>query len=162
MVNELEFAEAGEKKLPTGLNVLTILTFIWCAYELYANITNFTGGKEKLAKMDEAQEQMKNAPAWVRKMAGPEMREAVQQALDNKMPILLIGLVAVALCIYGAIEMRRLKKQGYFLWLAGEILPWISALIFTSAIFKTFIVYFLIFPIIFIILYTVQRKHLLY
>jgi hypothetical protein len=57
--------------------------------------------------------------------------------------------------------MRKLKKQGYFLWLIGEILPWVAMFIFIGGVFlKTFMVWFLIFPVLFIILYTLQRKHL--
>jgi hypothetical protein len=160
MTDQIDFNEMDEKKLPTGLNVLTILTFIACAYELYTSIKNFIGGADALKKLDEAQAKMAEAPAWAKQFAGPEMRELLQQSLDNKLPMLIISLVATSLCVYGAIEMRKLKKQGYFLWLIGEILPYISVAIFASAFFKTFVVYFMIFPIIFIILYTVQRKHL--
>jgi hypothetical protein len=160
MTDQLNFDEIENKKLPTGLNILTILTLISCAYELYTAIKNFVGGSQALKEIDDAQVKMAEAPEWLKKFAGPEMREMVQQSLDNKVPMLIVSLLAISLSVYGAIEMRKLKKQGYFLWLIGEILPYISVTIFASAFFKTFFVYFLIFPIIFIILYTAQRKHL--
>jgi hypothetical protein len=148
-------------KLPSGINVLTILTFIGCAWELYSNVKNFFGGKKALEEFEKAQEKMAEAPAWVQKLAGPKVQEMMQQGLDNKLPLLLIGLVATALCFYGALQMRKLKKEGYFLWLVGEILPFISAIIFTPAFFNTIYVYFSIIPLLFILLYTIQKKHLI-
>ena len=154
------FDQITKPKLPTALNVLTILTFIGCAWELYSNVNNFIGGKKALEEMEKAQEKLAEAPAWARKLAGPEVQEMMQQGLDNKVPLLIIGLIAIALCAYGALQMRKLKKEGYFLWLVGEILPFISAAIFMPALFSTMFIYFSIFPLIFIILYTIQRKHL--
>jgi len=150
-----------EGKLPTGLKVLTILTFIGCAYDLYQVVSGFfKNNASTLREFDKAQEQMKEAPEWAKNFTGPAMREVLQQSMDNKMPLLIIGLLAVGLCIFGAIEMRKLKKQGYYLWLIGEILPFISAAIFVPAFYQTFLKFFLVFPIIFIILYSVQVKHL--
>ncbi len=155
--------ETETKKLPTGLNVLTILTFIWSAYELYSTVSNFFKGKAALAEFEKAQEKMAEAPAWVKKMAGPEMYEVLQKSIENKVPLIVIGLISIALCVYGALEMRKLKKQGYFLWLIGEILPYIGVAIFIGGVFfKTFIAWFMIVPLLFILLYTLQRKHLRY
>ena len=157
-----DFLKPGEKpRLPTGINVLTILTLIWSAYECYSAVKNFFGGQKALEELEQSQEKLASAPEWARKMAGPEMMEVVRKGLENKVPMLIIGLLSVGLCVYGALEMRKLKKQGYTFWLIGEILPWISTLIFVGAvIFKTVIAWFMIFPILFIILYTFQRKHL--
>ena len=82
------------------------------------------------------------------------------KALDNKIPLFIFGLVGVLLWVYGALQMRKLKKEGYTLWLIGEILPWIGTIIFLPVFFKTIFAYFMIFPVLFIILYTIQRKHL--
>jgi hypothetical protein len=156
----LNFDANIKTKLPTGLNVLTILTFIGCAWELYSNINNFIGGKKALEEMEKAQEKLAEAPAWARKLAGPEVQEMMLQSLNNKVPLLIIGLIAVTLCFYGALQMRKLKKEGYILWLVGEILPFIGSAIFIPALFNTMFIYFSIFPLLFIVLYTIQRKHL--
>jgi hypothetical protein len=158
----LNYDEPTPAKLSTGLNVLTILTFIGCAYELYNSVNGFFSGKKALAEMEKAQEKLADAPAWARKFAGPEMMEMMQKGVENKVPILIIGLVSIALCVYGAMEMRKLKKQGYTLWLIGEVLPYVGTAIFVPAFFGTFLAFFMIIPIIFIILYTVQRKNLKY
>ena len=156
----LNFDEAVKPKLPTGLNVLTILTFVGCAWELYSTVNNFIGGKKALEEMEKAQEKLAEAPAWARKLAGPEVQEMMLQSFNNKVPIFIIGLIAVTLCFYGALQMKKKKKEGYFLWLVGEILPFIGSVIFVPALFNTLFIYFSIFPLLFIILYTVQRKHL--
>jgi hypothetical protein len=150
-----------EPKLNTGLNVLTILTFIGSAYGLYSSLNSFLSGKKALEDFEKAQEKLAEAPAWAKKLAGPEVHEVMVKSLDNKVPLLIIGLVGIALCVYGAIEMRKLKKQGFILWLIGEVLPVIGMAIFIGGIFfQTFMVYFLIFPLIFIVLYFFQRKNL--
>lgn len=148
------------KKLPTGLNVLTILTFIGSAWELYNTLSNFFSGKKALEEIEKAEEQLADAPAWAKSFAGPEVKEMMTQAYDNRIPLVIIGLVAVALCVYGALQMRKLKKEGYTLWLIGELLPYIATAVLLPAFFKTMFVYFAIIPVVFIILYTIQRKHL--
>jgi hypothetical protein len=154
---------AEEKKLSTGLNVLTILTFIGSAYGLYSTVSSFLSGRKALDDFEKAQEKMTEAPAWAKKLTGPEMHEVLVKSLDNKVPLLVIGLIGIALCVYGAIEMRKLKKQGFIIWLLGEIIPYIGTAIFIGGVFfQTFLVYFLAFPLIFIILYFFQRKNLVY
>ena len=162
-INEhLNFATDQQKnKLPTGLNVLTILTFIGCAYELYSSVSNFIKGRKAIEEMEKAQEQLATAPSWAKKMMGPDMMEFITKSFENRIPLLIVGLIGTTLCIFGALEMRKQKMQGYYMWLLGEVLPWVGVILFTGTIlFKTFIVWFLILPIVFIILYTVQRKHL--
>ena len=158
----LNFATDQQKnKLPTGLNVLTILTFIGCAYELYSSVSNFIKGRKAIEEMEKAQEQLATAPSWAKKMMGPDMMEFITKTFENRLPLLIVGLIGTTLCIFGALEMRKQKMQGYYMWLLGEVLPWVGVILFTGTIlFKTFIVWFLILPIVFIILYTLQRKHL--
>lgn len=158
----LNFADAPNKKLPTGLNILTILTFIWCAVELYSNVSNFIKGRKAIEELEKAQLQMpENTPSWAKKMVGPETMEFATKSFENRIPLLIVGLIAVGLCIYGALEMRKQKIQGYYMWLVGEILPWVSLVLFTGTIFfKTFYVWMFLFPLLFIILYTLQRKNL--
>ncbi len=161
--NDILMPPTEKPALPSGLNVLTILTLIWSAYELFSAFRNFTGGQAALEKLQQQQEKLESAPDWAKKMAGPEMMELMQKGIENRIPILVIGLISAGLCIYGALEMRKLKKQGYFLWLIGELLPWVGTIIFVGTLFfATWLKWMLIFPIIFILLYTAQRKHLRY
>lgn len=150
-------------KLSGGLKVLTILTFIGCAIDLYNLVKSFIGGNSALKEFDEAREKLAEAPAWARRMLSDDAREMLVKSIENRIPMLIIGIAALGLCLYGAIQMRQLKKQGYWLWLAGEILPVLSIVLFIGGVFfKTIYAYFLVIPVIFIILYTVQRKNLVY
>ena len=91
------------------------------------------------------------------------MVEIDKKTMENKIPLLLLNLTGVAICTYGAMEMRKLKKQGFILWLAGEVVPIVASFLFVGfGVFKGFSSIILLFPIIFIILYAVQRKNLVY
>ena len=152
-----------ENKLPTSLNVLTILTFIGSAIGLYSSLSSFFGGEKNIARMEEAYNKMDaNTPQFVKDMVSPEKIDLMKVMEANKYPMLIFGLVGLVLCIMGALQMRKLKMQGYYLWLIGEILPIIASVIFIGVgIFKGIVgIFLVIFLLVFIILYTVQRKHL--
>jgi len=94
---------------------------------------------------------------------GPDMLELSRKSMENKIPIMLLTIVGVSLCLYGALEMRKLKKQGFILWLVGELLPVVGGILFIGAgMFKGFALIGIAFPVIFIILYLMQKKHLIY
>jgi hypothetical protein len=154
----------GEKKaLPTGINVLTILTFIWSGFEFLGYLWQFFGAKKSIESMEEAinSDKFDDMPAFLKGMMTPEALEIARKQYENRIPIFIIGLLAVSLCVFGAIQMRKQKQQGYFLYVIGEILPIISMLIFVGfGFFSGFKIIGLIFPVAFIILYTMQRKHL--
>lgn len=159
----LDFANGEKTELPTGLNVLTILTFIGSAIALISGVWTYISAEKSYKAMVDAQDKMAEAPAFVKKIMGPEMLELSRKSMENKLPIMLLTVVGAALCIYGAIEMRKFKKQGYILWLVGEILPVVAGLLFLGAgMFNGFSLIFMLFPITFIILYSVQKKYLLY
>jgi hypothetical protein len=161
--NVLEFAEGGKPTLPSGLNVLTILTFIGCGIGFLSSFWTYTKADQSYKDIVDAQSKMTEAPAWAKSMMGPEMVEMARKSMENKLPILLLTIVGVALCLYGALEMRKLKKQGYILWLVGEVLPIIGGVLFLGAsMFKGFALIGIAFPLIFIILYSVHKKYLVY
>ncbi len=161
--NVLDFADGEKPTLPSGLNVLTILTFIGCALGFIGGFWTYINADKSYKTLQDAQGKMGDAPAWAKGMMGPEMLEMSRKSMENKLPILLLTLVGCALCLYGALEMRKLKKQGFMLWLVGEVLPLIGGIIFMGmGMFSGFGLAALLFPIIFIVLYLVQRKYLVY
>jgi len=142
--------------VPSGINVLTILTFIGCGIGFLGSIWQFFSAKRNLDRMEE----MINSGNY-KNMMSPEALEVARKTYENRVPVTLIGLVAIVLCLVGAIQMRQLKKQGYLLYLVGEILPIVGMLVFIGmGAFRGFGVLALCIPLLFIILYTVQRKHL--
>ncbi|HMC86706.1 MAG TPA: hypothetical protein VKI61_14360 [Chitinophagaceae bacterium] len=155
----------GEKpKIPSGINVLTILTFIGCAIGLLGSVYNFANAKSGLDKMEAAinSPDYENMPAMAKKFMNPEALEIARKSYENRIPITVIGFIGIGLCLYGAIQMRQLKKQGYYMYLAGEILPFIPSVIFLgigSLTGLTGIIAICI-TLLFVILYSAQSKYL--
>ena len=164
----LNFDENIKPKLPTGLNVLTILTFIWSAIQLLSSLWGFFSAKKSYDGIEKLSEQLnsENMPGWAKSMMGdPDtMIRMITKSYENRIPIVLMSVVAVALCFYGALQMRKLKKQGFIFYTIGELLPFLTQLLFIGAFaFAGFMMYFFIaFALLFILLYSMQRKHLVY
>jgi hypothetical protein len=154
--------EQDKKKLPDMLNVLTILTFVGCGIGLISSCWGFMHSQTGYDDLLAVQGNLENAPDFAKKLAGPEMLEIARKSLENRLPLLLLGLVGYALCLYGAIQMRALKKQGFSIYVIGEIVPIAASLIFigTAALMGWAIAFALLFPAIFIILYATQVKYM--
>ena len=155
----------GTPKPSSGLNIVTILTIVGSILGLISAVWSFISAKKTYETMKTSMESGKSddATGWAKDMMTPEMLEMSRKAMENRMPLLIVGLLGSALCLYGALEMRKLKKQGYLLWLIGEIIPLIGTMLFLGAAsLSGFGLIGVVFPIIFIILYTVYRKELIY
>ena len=90
-------------------------------------------------------------------------RAAIELATQHMVPIMIMGLAGVTLCFVGALWMRKLKKDGYWLYVAGELAPLIASyfILGTSQYTSVWSVVFAVgIPSIFVILYTTQRKYL--
>ncbi|MFT3911044.1 MAG: hypothetical protein QM737_16615 [Ferruginibacter sp.] len=161
-----DFTGEDQSKLPSGLNVLTILTIIGSIIGLIFSVYGFFTAKtnyERTKDLMNSPEKMEAMPGWAKGMITPEGLAMQQKMMENKLPILILSLVALALCLYGAMEMRKRKKQGYILWLIGEILPIGTSLLFIGTMaMKGFGLMMVFIPILFIILYTVNKKELIY
>jgi hypothetical protein len=153
----------NKQQLPSGLNVLTILTFIGSGIGILGGLWQFISAKKSIESMEQMinSDKLDEMPGFLKGMMSPEALELARKQYENRVPILLIGMLGIGLCIYGAVQMRKLKKQGYSVYLIGQALPLIAAFIFLGfGWVKGFGLLGLFFPILFIILYTLQRKHL--
>ncbi len=138
----LNSGDKGMKKLPQMLNVLTILTYIACGVGALFSILGVLGvgflssimGKSK--ELTEVSDKAGFGSIWVG---------------------LIIGLVGIALCFYGAMKMRKLQKQGFFIYVAGQLMPIIYTFVTVGVGFGLIGV---IIPIVFIVLYATQLKEL--
>ncbi len=165
MTNKDSLNEFEKQTLPTGLKVLTILTFIGSALGFIFAVYGFMTSKKTYDSMKETIEsgKMDDAPGWAKGMMSPEVLAMYLKMHENRLPILILSLVAITLCLYGAMEMRKQKKQGYTFWLIGELLPFGTTILFIGmTAFSGFGLLMALFPLIFIILYTVNKKHLVY
>ena len=147
------------RKLPDMINVLTILTFIGSGLGLISAFWSFARARASYEALSSAN--LDQLPDWVKRMSGGDPLDAARRALDNRVPILILALVGCGLCIYGAMEMRKLKKTGFTIYLIGEILPIIASVIFFgNAAMGIAAILGYCFYIIFIVLYATQLKHL--
>ena len=83
----------------------------------------------------------------------------------------IIMLVAALGCVYGVIQMWKLKKMGFYIYAICEIAPVVYALVtvgtaaFTlgalgGGIMAIFAAFSMFFPVLFIILYALNLKHM--
>ncbi len=162
--NELSAFEdaTGEKKNGT-INVLTILTFIGCGIQLILVFLAkwFMSFAMKMADNPEVLEKM-SAKEREQMLRGKEAFEVYTQ---YQIPLMAISLVGIALCVYGAIQMRKLKKQGFYAYVVGEWMPLIGStalmgfsLQFSGGVMS--IILSLAIPVLFTILYGVQLKRM--
>jgi hypothetical protein len=148
-----------DNKLPTGINVLTILTFIGSALAILGSVYSFSSSGETYKQLKEGK--FDNLPPAMKSFM--PSKELIMNSYENRLPILILGLASVALCIYGAIEMRKLKKQGFTIYAIGEIvIPLIITAFFLGFSNNTMMMNIISYgiPGLFLILYGLQTKHM--
>lgn len=157
----LNLEDRDMQKLPQMLNVLTILTYIGCAIGAIGAIVGyFTASTSYKAYETLGTNDLKTENKAINSLMSGAMEMAKKQ-YDNRLMLLILGLAGVALCFYGAMQMRNLKKQGYLIYVVGELLPILSFAIFIGfgSIFGGIgMIFTTLFAAVFIILYTTQRK----
>lgn len=155
--------EVDKNKLPSTLNVLTILTFIGSGLALISTIWGLFKAPPSETDLQEMQDKLDKAPDFIKSFSGSHLVELTRKSMENRIPIMVLSLVALGLCIYGAIQMRDRKKLGFYLYVIGELfLPFISMAIFIGLdLYGGFALGIaILIPAVFIILYASQLKHL--
>jgi hypothetical protein len=148
-------------KLPSTINVLTILTFIANGFGFLWAFVTYARAHANYDSMVKAQENLDKAPDWARKLAGPHPLETAQAMLDNRLPIMIITLISTALCFFGALQMRKLKKNGFSFYILGDIVGYATGIFIGFDTFATIGVGIAIaITILFIILYASQLKYM--
>jgi hypothetical protein len=153
----------GKKKLPGSLNVLSILTFIGCGVGLLWTFGGFAFMNWSLKMMDNAQSSNANlSEKQVNDM--DKSRLIIEKVLAHKWPLILIGLVGIILCFYGAMNMRKLKKDGFYIYTVGELLPILASTVllgFSTQFNGVFSYIFNIgIPLLFVFLYSRNLQYL--
>ena len=165
MEQEKNFLEEFEGKEKTStLKTLTVLTFIGSGIGLIFGVWGFATGKSNYEKMQQAVADgtVDKMPSFFKSMYSPEKMEVMRKTVENGLPLFIINIISLGLCIFGAIQMRKLKADGYWMWLIGEILPVFAIIFFVGTGNFTGISGFITLAILglFIILYSLQKKHL--
>lgn len=159
----LNLEQKDMQKLPQMLNVLTILTYIGCALAVIGAIYNYftIGASNKLIESMSTASQ--DAGSSTLQSVVNQSVDIVKKQYENRTLIMLFALVGAALCFYGAMQMRNLKKQGYMIYVIGELLPILSFAIFVgfgSLLGGASMIMGTLIAAVFIILYSTQRKYL--
>jgi hypothetical protein len=151
------------QKPSSMLNVLTILTIIGSVIGLISGVWNYINASDAYQQMLTAKNspEMADAPGFVKAFINDDALKMAKSMMENKLPIMLLTLLGSALCLYGAIEMRKLKKQGYTVWMAGELLPLLAMIPLVGVgAYGGFGAIALVFPVAMIIMYTICKKEL--
>ncbi|HWB24621.1 MAG TPA: hypothetical protein VG738_04035 [Chitinophagaceae bacterium] len=156
--------EFEEKQKLSTLKTLTILTFIGSGLAILSSIWTVATAESSYQKMQDLINSGKvdQLPSFVKDMYSPERMEMMRKSVENKIPIFIIGIIAGALCIFGAMQMRKLKAEGYWIWLIGEILPFLGIVFFLGVGFFSgvFMWITLVITGVFVLLYSLQKKNL--
>lgn len=157
--DQLSNIDVEPRRLPSTLNVLTILTFVGCGIGVFGAIFAFVRAQSNYDLLS-SNSGNNVGQEFVRKIAGADPVEIARKSLENRVPILLLTLISIVLCILGAIVMRNLKKNGFYFYAVGEILPICITPIFVSTGPMVSItgIFGMIIPVVFLILYATQLK----
>lgn len=157
----LDTDHSGPKQLPQMLNVLTILTFIGSGLSLLSSIWSFftlSKTRETLEMSREMQEEMNQ------ELDNPMLNSVMESSLkmlENGPTLYTVGIIVALLSILGALQMRKLKKTGFYLYTASNIAGIAVPLAIVGFGFMgSMILLGSIFTILFIILYAVNLKHM--
>lgn len=157
------------EKLPGGLNVLTILTFIGCGLAYIGVLAGLFMSKSPQAQRADLESAADKAgDGFAGKMIQSQLdaMDAHSQYYENMYHyrFLLFGsmLIFTTLCLVGAIQMRKRRKSGFMLYTIGELAPILVTIVLVGAAgdgtWKTYMGYIL--PVFFVVCYAFQRKHL--
>ncbi len=160
-----------EKTRPTFLTVLCILTFIGSGFSLLSSLMSMLTTKVASSSgmmsmwmnvMNQSMNQsMEEIPEPVVKMVESTM-DIASKAVEYGVAIGLTNIILYAASILGAVMMYNLKKQGFYLYSAAQVL-----LLFVTSVFLGFNVFVLLgmtfgilFTAAFIIMYGVNVKRM--
>ncbi len=151
-----------EKKLPEVLNVLTILTLVACVIGLISVWWGFTHAKASYEQMQQVNTHLQNLPGFVQNLVGTDALERSRKMYENRLLIMIFGIVDVVCCAFGSWKMRKLQRAGFFLWLVGKLLPLAAFNLIVGMVFMSGYIMKadLFITAVFIILYSTQYKHL--
>ena len=148
------------KPLPRMLNVLTILTFIGCGIGFLGSVWGyFSNNAEQLEKLEEQREQMSDQTGFAKKFFDDSFNWA-QVSYDHKTLLLSVNVICIVLCLIGALQMRKLKKTGFFVYTIGELAPVFIVGGLLSSVTNVNFLFTAVFAFLFVILYATQIKHL--
>ncbi|NSW45934.1 MAG: hypothetical protein HPY79_08995 [Bacteroidales bacterium] len=159
------------KKRPTFLTVLGILSFIGVGWQIISGIITMGAGAVTSAVTSAGSEYaeglnnmegMENVEGMDQAMAGlNEAVDAANKLAQNATLLGIINIVAALVCLLGVIWMWKLMKKGFYVYVIGELAAPIATLALVGfGLGGVMATLGFIFPIIFIVLYALNLKHM--
>ena len=159
--NAENWLEEPSGKIPSMLNVLTILTYVGNGLGIISAFYSYITAASNYDKIVQAQDKLDQAPGFLKSLMGPDPVGTAHRQLDNRLPLLLLNLVGCLLCFYGALQMRKLKKTGFSLYILGDIVGYATGIFIGFDVFATIGVGIAIaITLLFVILYATQLKYM--
>lgn len=158
------------KKRPTFITVLGILGFIGVGWQIISGFIQMAAGAVTSAMVDAGQE-ISEGMSEIEGMSETMGSEGMEQLnnvanegvalLQHQSTLGIIGIIAAIVCLVGIILMWKLKKTGFYIYVLGEIAPVIATLVLVGFGLGGFMAALgMIVPIVFIILWGVNLKHM--
>lgn len=149
----------GTDELPQMLNVVTILTFIgsglailMSSYRLITKTKQIDSLNDTIVLLEKSDSQ---------NFLMDSALQGIKLNIEHFTLLNSVSILAGIICIIGAILIRKLKKNGYYIYILGCILEIaIPAIMIGGVILGGMLLFGSIFSILFIILYGVNLKHL--
>ena len=162
---ENPFDENRTSIRPTFLTILCVLTLVWNAYKFYGAIPNTFTPEKIIASKEQANELIVD---MFSKYNIPENEiekiDEMQANLYNEKKLVMSGVgsfISSILLILGAVWMWSLRKKGFWVYIAGNIVGILAPIIiFGGQIGWTFGIMSLVASAIFTGLYAVNLKFL--
>ena len=118
------------------LNIITILSIIANIFGILSSVMQYFRAQSDYDSLKITLESggVEKMPSFLKGFINQDALLVAEKMLENRVPIMITGIIGSVLCLYGAIEMRKLKLQGYTYWLIGELLPVVSMALFVGSI----------------------------
>lgn len=143
---------------PQFLNVLCILSYIGTGLGVVMGIYHLAtaGAAQASVAMLDSMSASSTMPGMDSIMAGAAAAAKYAYVLAG------VEIVANLLCLFGVLQMAKLKKMGYYLYLVGQLISIILPIVLVgfSGLFGGIMILMAIFPIAFIIMYGLNLKHM--
>ncbi|MDF2438569.1 MAG: hypothetical protein K0Q95_2945 [Bacteroidota bacterium] len=146
-------------KRPQFLNVLCILSFIGTGIGIIMGVYHLaTAGasQEAIAALDSmGGEDMAAIPGM------ESMMDGAIAAAKYAYVLAALEIVCNLLCLFGVLQMWKLKKMGFYIYLVAQLIAIVAPLILVGGgLFGGLMLVMAIFPIAFIVMYGLNLKHM--
>lgn len=144
-------------QLPQFLNVLTILTFIGSGLGILGSAFSLLTIESQRANL----ETMRGFYGDSGMVMGMDVIKITEISLDNVGLLQGSALIAAIACIVGAMMMRKLQRNGFYIYLAASILATaVPIKVFGFSLMGGMVLFGALFTVAFVIMYGVNLKHM--